>query len=146
MSSNSDQNGRQAGANTPPSEQNNPPNQEEEDPDKENIPPPQSNNLQIQNLNRIPRIRRPLSNNPLNIYQGFQWHPWLRYLDDLVYRLLVPSHLEHLDLRRSSLNLNILDLDGKNGHNLQCRGKNGNKEVPNTCTVLGPDLDIRKTY
>ena len=146
MSFNSGQNGRQAGANTPPSGQNNPQNQEEEDPDKENTPPPQNNNLQIQNLTCIPRIRRPLSNNPLNIYQGFQWHPWLRYLDDLVYRLLVPPRLEHLDLRRSFLNLNILDLDGKNGHNTQRRDENGNKEAPNTCTVLGPSLVIRKTY
>ena len=119
MSFNSDQNGGQAGANTPPSGHDDPPNQEEEDPDKENIPPPQNNNLQIQNINRIPRIRRPLSNNPLNIHQCFLWHPWLRYLDDLVYRLLVPPHLEHLDLRRSFLNLNILDLDSRNGHNTQ---------------------------
>ena len=146
MSFNSDQNGRQAGANTPPSGNNNPPNEEEEDPDKENTPPPQNNNLQIQNITRIPRIRRPLSNNPLNIYQGFQWHPWLRYLDDLVYRLLVPPHLEHLDLRRSFLNLNILDLDSRNGHNTRRRVENGNKEVSNTCTVLGPDLVIKRTY
>ena len=146
MSSNSGQNGRQVGANTPPSGQNNPPNQEKEDPDKENTPPPQINNLQVQNIARIPRIRRPLSNNPLNIYQGSQWHPWLRYLDDLVYRLLVPPHLEPLDLRRSFLNLNILDLDGKNGRNTRRRGENGNKEVRNTCTVLSPDLVIKKTY
>ena len=146
MSSNNGQNGRQVGANTPPSGQNNPPNQEEEDPDKENTPPPQNNNLQVQNIARTPRIRRPLSNNPLNIYQDFQWHPWLRYLDDLVYRLLVPPHLEPLDLRRSFLNLNILDLDGKNGRNTRRRGENGNKEVRNTCTVLGPDLVIKKTY
>ena len=137
---------QRSGANTPPSEQNELQGQEEEDPNKENTPPPQNNNLQSQSLTLIPRIRRPLSNNPTNIYQGFQWHPWLWYLDDLVYRLLVPPRLEHLDLRRSFLNLNILDLDGSNGHNTQRRGENENKEIPRTCTVLGPSRVIRKTY
>ena len=146
MSSNSGQNGSQGEVKAPPSEQPKPQDEEEEDPDKENIPPPRNNNVQIQNLTLIPRTRRPLFNNPINIYQTLQWHPWLRYLDDLVYRLLVPPRLEHLDLRRSFLNMNILDLHGRNGRNIQRRGENENKEVSRTCTVLGPPRVIRETY
>ena len=146
MSFNSDQSPEQARANAPPSEQNGVQTQEEEDPDKENIPPLPNDNSQPQNLTLAPRIRRPLSNNPTNIYQSLQWHPWLRYLDDLVYRLLVPPRLEHLDLRRSFMNLNILDLGGRNGHNPGHRNRNENEEIPRTCTVLSPPRVIRNTY
>ena len=146
MSFNSGQNREQVGANTPPSEQNETQGQEEEDPNKENTPPLQTNNPQPQHITLVPRTRRPLSNNPTNIYQGLQWHPWLRYLDDLVYRLLVPPRLEHLDFRRSFLNLNILDLDGRNGHNTERRDENENEETPRTCTVLSPSRVIRKRY